>query len=182
MEISSAANAEIYSDPEVERGSNRWIRIRWSEVQKFRDGLTIDAIGLPPIATAIGKMMPLWMLRWAASHGPKNGYPNLMLSAPLIGIIAVRDRYDWEHCLRAGRIWQRAHLLATARGLAGRPCNEAVEMIDHEKALGKPAKRAGLLAEVLGDAAWQPTFVFYMGYPTLTARASPRRPIEDVVV
>jgi nitroreductase len=182
VEISSAANAEIYSDPEVERSSNRWIRIRWSEVQKFRDGLTIDAIGLPPIATAIGKMMPLWMLRWAASHGPKNGYSNLMLSAPLIGIIAVRDRYDWEHCLRAGRIWQRAHLLATARGLAGRPCNEAVEMIDHEKALGKPAKRAGLLAEVLGDAAWQPTFVFYMGYPTLTARASPRRPIEDVVV
>jgi hypothetical protein len=55
-------------------------------------------------------------------------------------------------------------------------------MIDHEKALEKPAKRAGLLAEVLGDAVWQPTFVFYMGYPTLTARASPRRPIEDVVV
>jgi hypothetical protein len=105
-----------------------------------------------------------------------------MLSAPLIGIIAVRDRYDREDCLRAGRIWQRAHLLATARGVAGRPCNEAVEMIDHEKALGKPARVGGLLAEVLGDSAWQPTFVFYMGYPTLTARASPRRPLENVVL
>jgi hypothetical protein len=39
-----------------------------------------------------------------------------------------------------------------------------------------------MLAEVLGDATWQPTFVFYMGYPTLTARASPRRPIENVVL
>jgi hypothetical protein len=106
----------------------------------------------------------------------------LMLSAPLIGIIAVRDRYDREDCLRVGRIWQRAHLLATARGVAGRPCNEAVEMIDHEKALGKPARRASMLAEVLGDATWQPTFVFYMGYPTLTARASPRRPVESVVL
>jgi nitroreductase len=182
VEISSAANSEIYSDPEVERGSNRWIRIHWSEVQKFRDGLSIDAIGLPPIATAIGKMMPLWMLRRAASRAPKDGYANLMLSAPLIGIVAVHNRFDQEHCLRAGRVWQRAHLLATARGIAGRPCNEAVEMIDHEKALEKPAQRAALLGELLGDPAWQPTFVFYMGYPTLMARASPRRPIEKVVL
>lgn len=181
VEISSLANAEIYSDPEVERGSGRWVRLDWSEVQKYRDGLTIDAFGLPPIASAAFKMMTSQMRQWAASRGPKEGYSKLMLSAPVIGIIAVRDRYDQEHCLRAGRIWQRAHLLATARGMAGRPCNEAVEMIDHEKAHGKPALRAGLLGESLGDTAWQPTFVFYMGYPTLTARASPRRPIELVV-
>jgi hypothetical protein len=49
-----------------------------------------------------------------------------MLSAPLIGFIAVRDRYAQEQCLQAGRIWQRAHLFATANGLAARPCNEQV--------------------------------------------------------
>jgi len=182
VQISSAANAEIYSDPDVVRGSDRWIHIDWSEVQKFRDGLTIDAFGLPPITTAVAKIMPLWMLKRVASRGAKDGYSALMLSAPLIGIIAVHDRYDQEQCLRAGRIWQRAHLRATVHGVAGRPCNEAVEMIDHEKALGKPPQRAGMLAEVLGDAAWQPTFVFYMGYPALAARASPRRPIEKVVL
>jgi len=105
-----------------------------------------------------------------------------MLSAPLIGIIAVRDRYDQADCLRAGRIWQRAHLLATAHDLAGRPCNEAVEMIDHESAQGKPAQRASLLAEVLGDTTWQPTFVFYMGCPLWKARTSPRRSIDRVVL
>jgi len=182
VEISSAANSEIYSDPDVVHGSERWIRVNWSDVQKYRDGLSIDAITLPPAVTAIAKMMPLWMLRWAASRGPTNVYSQLMLSAPLIGLIGARDRYDRANCLRAGRIWQRAHLLATARGLAARPCNEAVEMIDHEKALGKPAKRASLLAELLGDAAWQPVFVFYMGYPTLKARASPRREIKSVVL
>ena len=180
VEISSAANREIYSDPEVDRASDRWVRINWSSVQKFRDGLTIDAFGMPPIATAVAKTMPLWMLKWAASRGAMGGYSSLMLSAPLIGIITVQDRYDQENCLRAGRIWQRAHLLATARGLAGRPCNEAVEMIDHERAHERPALRATLLGEILGDVAWQPTFVFYMGYPTLTARASPRRPIKSV--
>lgn len=181
-EISSAAKSEVYSDSEVTRGSDRWIRIHWSNVQKFRDGLTLDAAGLPPIATAVAKMMPLWMLRLASSRGPKNGYSNLMLSAPLIGIITVRDRYDQQNCLLAGRIWQRAHLLATARGVAGRPCNEAVEMIDYEKAHDRAALRAKLLGELLGDPAWQPTFVFYMGYPTLTAHASPRRPVENVVL
>jgi len=181
-EISSAANNELYGDPQVETGSERWLRMQWSEVQKYRDGLTIDAFGLQPLATAVAKTMPLWMLRWVGSHSDKDEYSKLMLSAPLIGIIAVRDRYDQENCLRAGRVWQRAHLLATAHGIAGRPCNEAVEMIDHEKALGKAATRAGMLAEILGDTAWQPTFLFYMGYPLWAARMSPRRPASWVAV
>ena len=53
---------------------------------------------------------------------------------------------------------------------------------DHEKALGNPALRASLLAEVMGDAVWQPTFVFYMGYPKWIAQASPRRSIESVIL
>src|SRR5208337_2608978 len=112
----------------------------------------------------------------------KNGYLPLMLSAPLIGFIAVRDRYEQQQCLRAGRLWQRAHLLATARGLAARPCNEAVEMVDHERALGRAASRAAVLNEITGDSMWQPTFVFYMGYPTISAHASPRRPLQAVLV
>ncbi len=182
VEIVSTANDVIYADPEVDRGSGRWIRSHWSAVQRFRDGLSVDAFGQPPMATAIFKMMPLWMQRWVMSHREKDGYSKLMLRAPLMGIISVRDRYDQENCLRAGRIWQRAHLFATARGVAGRPCNEAVEMIDYERSHDKPAQRAKLLGELLGDPTWQPTFVFYMGYPTLTARASPRRPVESVVL
>ena len=181
-EVSSAANTEIYSDPDVRRGSERWIRMKWSAVQQYRDGLTIDAFGLPPTATAIAKMMSARMLRWAASRSTDNGYSNLMLSAPLMGFIAVRDRYAQEQCLQAGRIWQRAHLFATAHGLAARPCNEAVEMVDHERALGRPASRAALLSEITADPTWQPTFVFYMGYPKLLAHASPRRPVQAVLV
>jgi hypothetical protein len=181
-EVSSAANAEIYSDPSVQRGSERWVRTQWSAVQEHRDGLTIDAFGLPPVTNLAVKMMTPGMFRWASSRGEKNGYVNLMLSAPLIGFIAVRDRYQQEQCLRAGQIWQRAHLLATARGLAGRPCNEAVEMVDHELALSRPASRDALLNQITGDPTWQPTFVFYSGYPTLMAHASPRRPVEAVVL
>ena len=181
-EISSAANAELYSDPEVERSSERWIRTKWHDVQKYRDGLTIDAFGLSPIATAAAKIMPLGMFRTIASRAQKNVYSELMLSAPLIGLIAVRDRYDKADSMRAGRIWQRIHLLATARGLAARPSNEAVEMVDHERLRGREPRRAALLARIVGDSAWQPTFVFYMGYPIRAVPASPRRPIESVVL
>jgi len=181
-EVSSAANTEIYSDPDVQRGSERWVRLRWSSVQEDRDGLTVDAFGLSPIDSAAVKMMTPGMLRWAASHNRKNDYLNLMLSAPLIGFIAVRDRYDQKQSLHAGRTWQGAHLLATARGLAARPCNEAVEMVDHERAHGRPASRAALLNEITGDSSWQPTFVFYMGYPTVPANTSPRRPVQAVLV
>jgi hypothetical protein len=179
---SSAANTELYSDAAVQAGSEPWVRFKWSEVQQHRDGLTIDAFGLPPIATAVAKMMTPRMLAWAASRSEKNGYANLMLSAPLIGMIAVRDRYEQAQCLHAGCVWQRSHLLATARGLAGRPCNELVEMVDHERALGKPASRMTLLNEITGDATWQPTFVFYMGYAPLPAHASPRRAVQTVVM
>ena len=182
VEVSFAANKDIYADPDVQRGSEPWIRLKWSAVQQYRDGLTVDAFGLPPVGTAIAKMMTPGMLAWAGSHSKKTGYSSLMLSASLIGLIAVRDRYAQDLCLRAGRLWQRAHLFATAQGVAARPCNEAVEMIDHERALDKPASRAALLAQIMGDTSWQPTFVFYMGYPTLTAHASPRRPVEAVLI
>jgi len=46
-------------------------------------------------------------------------------------------------------------------------------MVDHERALGRPASRAALLNEITADPTWQPTFVFYMGYPKLSAHASP---------
>lgn len=180
--VSSAANKEIYSDPNVQAGSERWVRLQWSSVQRHRDGLTIDAFGLPPIATVIVKTLPQRMVAWLGSRSQKDTYSDLMLSAPLIGFIAVRDRYDQQQCLLAGRTWQRAHLFATAKGVAARPCNESVEMVDHERALGQPASRVALLNEITGDPSWQPTFVFYMGYPTLTAHASPRRPVQWVEV
>ena len=182
VDLSSAANAEIYSDPDVREGSERWMRTDWKSLQRFRDGLTVDAFGQTSVAAAAAKVMPEPMLQWVVSHSDKNAYSDLMLSAPLIGYIAVRDRYDREQCLRAGRTWQRAHLFAVARGLAARPCNESVEIVDHERALDRPATHAALLSQITGDPGWQPTFVFYMGYPTLTANASPRRPVQAVLV
>jgi hypothetical protein len=54
-------------------------------------------------------------------------------------------------------------------------------MVDHERSTGQEARHAALLAELTGDTAWEPTFMFYMGYAVRPGLASPRRPVEMVV-
>jgi hypothetical protein len=174
--ISVEANRQLYSDEEVENGSNQWIRWRTSDIRKYEDGLTIDNFGLPPLTAALAKAAPAFLLKQAATPSQRAGmYAQQLQSARLIGMICVRNRLSTRQSLVAGRIWQRAHLLATARGVAARPCNEAIEMIDYERSHGRDARRLRELNGVIGDAPWQPTFFFMMGKPTLQVNLSPRR-------
>jgi len=114
---------------------------------------------------------PLYILTYSPLRAPDTSSLR-----KLFGLIAVRDRYDQEQSLRAGRIWQRADLFATARGVAGRPATETVEMVDHERSTGQQARHPALLAELTGDTAWEPTFMFYVGYAVRPGLASPRGP------
>ncbi len=182
VDLIAKANHEVYADPDVERGSQQWIRWNWRDIQKYRDGLTVDAIGLPPVTTAIIKITPERLLKRYAPRGNGDPYADLLRATPVFGLIAVRDRYDQEQSLRAGRIWQRAHLLLTSRGVAGRPVNEAVELIDHERLRNQEPRASAQLAELTHDSTWQPTFMFRIGYAIRPAHASPRRPAKDVII
>jgi hypothetical protein len=64
----------------------------------------------------------------------------------MTGLIAVSDRYDRKATLAAGRVWQRQHLSATARGLAMQPLNQPIEMIDRERQSGRGAQWAKRVA------------------------------------
>jgi hypothetical protein len=57
-----------------------------------------------------------------------------------------------------------------------------MEWVDHQQALGPPTQGASPLADILGDSGWEPTFLFYMGYPSLAPHASPRRPVERLLL
>jgi hypothetical protein len=181
--ISSYANVELYSDPAVEAGSDAWVRWRAAEAKRLKDGLTVENFGLPPAETIAVGLLPHWLLKEASAPQQRTAmYERQMRSARLIGVIAVRDRFDRGQSVQAGRMWQRAHLLATARGVGARPCNEAIELIDYARRLGKPAGCQQALCRLMGDDGWQPTFLFLMGQPTLPAHESPRRTAEDVLV
>jgi hypothetical protein len=184
VEMISKANDIVYADPQVDKGSEQWERIEWSDVQKFRDGLILDEFGGSSLTTSAVKFLPPWGRRFGFKHKLLRSMPyrNLLQATPLFGMIAVRDRYDREQSLRAGRIWQRAHPLATARGLAGRPVNEAVELIDHQRWLNQEPQAEAVLFELIGDKAWQPMFMFRFGYPIRQVSPSPRRPVENVLL
>lgn len=156
-------SAAMMADPDVQRGTRPWLHPSMEEWQRTRDGSYAGPA--PGSATASLEQ-----------------YAALMSSAPLFGVIAVCDRYDRAQAVRAGRVWQRAHLLATARGAAARPANGAVEIIDHERRLQHPPATMRRLARIIGDESWQPTFMFYMGYATVAAVASVRRGVEEVLL
>ena len=178
------ANDVVYADPSVERGSQRWLRPEWTDVQKYRDGLITDEFGQSPWTTAALKAMPDSWRRYSFKHQllRTTSYADFLRTVPLFGIIAVRDRYDREQCIAAGRIWQRIHLLTTVRAFAGRPANELVELVDHEELRKQVPTAIADLASVIGDREWQPTFVFCLGNPIRQASPSPRRPLTEVLI
>ena len=153
----------------------------WDAVQKHRDGITLDAVGLPALVNAAAKILPRPSDEQADRQWLDATRDIHVATAPLLGMIAVRDLYDRPLALSAGRLWQRLHLWLTARGLVAHPLNQPAERVDRERALNAPANTAESLARLTGESGWQPTFVFRAGYANGAARLSPRRAVEAVV-
>ena len=177
-----AATETIIADQRMVYDSQRWFRQRWADVQKFRDGPTLDTAGLSPLVAALAKIAP------APSPERNHRYwldatrDVQVPSAPVLGLIAVEALYDRAQAIRAGRAWQRMHLFATTRGLAMQPINQPVELVDRERQLAREPVAARALASLVGDPNWKPTFAFRLGYPTRDVPPSPRRAVGDVVI
>jgi len=184
VELILKANDVVYSDPIVDQASQRWMRPEWSAVQEHRDGLITDESGQPPLTIAALKAMSPSCRQFAFKHGllRTTSYATFLRSIPLFGTIAVRDRYDRAQCLAAGRVWQRIHLLTTARALAGRPANELVELVDHQKLRNQEPTAIADLVGLIGDQNWEPTFMFCLGNAIRQVPPSPRRPLKDVLI
>jgi len=153
-------------------------------VEQHRDGITLEDYGVPRPIAALLYCLPTPVETAVIARMAKGAfaaYLKQLTASPMFGIIAVRDRYSLNQCLQAGRLWERAHLLATSRGIAARPINEAVELIDIENAEGRPRVTEPKLAALIADASWQPTFMFRMGYAARSGSASPRRDLAQVL-
>ena len=177
--IIEATDAIVADDEMIEDG-HHWFRSGPHEIAQERSGVSLDTAGLSPALLAAAKFLP--PLPAKQSHGAWAGHTRdtHVPNAALLGSISVRDRYDRPQALAAGRIWQRIHLEASAAGIAMHPLNQPVEMIDRDRQMGRNAEWEARLGEIIGDAAWQPTFAFRGGYPTKDAPASARRSVEQV--
>ena len=182
VDLIRQCNDVVYGDKAVLEGSGPWERVfSWKEVEQHRDGITLANYGLSTHTASLLYALPTPIEKAVLSRMPKDSYEKQLIASPMFGIIAVRDRYQVDQCLQAGRLWQRTHLLATARGIAARPINEAVELVDIENAEGRPRVTEAKLAVLTSDVTWQPTFMFRMGYAATSAPASPRRGLLQVL-
>jgi hypothetical protein len=160
--------------------SDRWFRSSAAEIEAHRDGPNLDTAGLSFWPRVFARVLPVsaatshdaWL---AMTRDTQAG------TAPCLGLIAAKDRYDRPATIAAGRCWQRLHLSATANGLAMQPINQPIEMIDRERQLGQ-RRDYGALVEELTGPDWQATFSFRVGYCARSGPASPRRRLADVVM
>jgi hypothetical protein len=169
----------IIADRTMIADSDRWFRSSSAEIDAHRDGPTLEAAGLPFLTLTFARFFPV---STETSHRAWLGQTRdvQLASAPLVGLIAVRDRADRASAIAAGRAWQRLHLRATAQGLAMQPLNQPIEMIDRERRAGRGGDWAARMARLTGED-WQATFSFRAGFASQAAPASPRRRLKDVL-
>ena len=175
------ATRAIVGDPVMSADSARWFRAGRREIAAHRDGVTLDAAGLSPAMTALGKLLPDMGAKTSDAYWLGMTRDVQVPTAPALGIVFVRDRLDMAGGIAAGRAWQRLHLTATAAGLAVQPLNQPVERADRDEALGRPDAFGRALAEYSAEPGWQATFVFRLGVAQWPAALSPRRTLEEVL-
>jgi hypothetical protein len=175
------ATESIVTDSVMIADSDRWFRATDAEIELHRDGPTLYCAGLSPLVLFGARLMPV-STPSSHRHWIDQTRNAQLGTRPVIGLIAVKDLYDRDGALRAGRLWQRLHLQGTLLGLGMQPLNQLPECVDRERQLGRPSISSKNLAAFSGDAWWQPTFAFRAGWPIRPAAASPRRSLQSVLM
>lgn len=177
--IVAAAHAFVADKP-MNIDDNRWYRATWQELQAHRDGITLDAAGLPDLTRALGKLLPPESLDQQNSYF-LSGMADQVKTASALGLLAVPNKRDDAQRMQAGRLWQRMHLWAMTQGLAMQPLNYVTELVDRETVLSSTPRFGDALRDLVADSDWQAIMTFRIGYPTHAALRSPRRGLTAVV-
>ena len=175
------ATDRIIADPEMSADSARWFRTGAEEIARHRDGVTVDTAGLSPLMTVAAKLMPDLDAASADRHWRAMTEQTQLATAPMLGLLLVRDRLDMAAAIEAGRAWQRLHLTATDSGLAVQPLNQPVEAVDRDAVQGRPDTFGAALTKLAGALGWEATFVFRLGFAERPAGPSPRRALKEVM-
>lgn len=179
-DLTTRATARIIADPQQAADDFAWYRTDWEEIQASKDGITIDPSGQSALIRSLAKVLPV--SRRQNNAGWLKGTRQTQIpTAAAFGVLVVRDPLDPLQRLQVGRSWQRLQLSATTHGLGMQPLCQVPERIDRERSAGLPADFSTAMAAML-PARWHPAMTFRIGYPTMEALRSPRRPATDVVL
>ena len=162
---------------------NRWFRHDWDAIQRYKDGLTLDAQALSELTTAIAKMLPATSRQYNDTFWVNHTRDPQVKTAAAYGILAVRDPQNNAQRLTGGRLLERIHLWTAAHGLSLGHMNQITERIDRERQLGLPPRFATASRQLIPDPQFQQLVAFRIGYPSGTdgRRLSPRIPAAQVI-
>jgi len=177
-----AATIRIVGDPQMSADSARWFRTGRRDIAAHRDGVTVDTSGVSPFLTATSKMLPDLDGKSADQYWLATTRDTEVPTAPVLGMLLVRNRLDMRSAIAAGRAWQRLHLALTAASLAAQPLNQPVECVDRSAMLGGPDNFGPAMAKFAGMPGWEPTFMFRLGVADRAAGPSPRRSLDEVLI
>lgn len=175
------ATAAIVGDAAMLADGQRWFRHGRRDQDRLKDGLTPHTAGLAGSAALVATLLPPASAQAAGEQWLAATRDTQLPTASLFGLIAVADPDDRATAIRAGAVWQRLHLAATARGLVAQPLNQLPEMIDRQRQRGEPPRFATALAPLLAGTGLRPAFAFRLGHAAEPAPASLRRPVGEVI-
>ena len=171
----------VAEDEAMSRDGYDWFRSS-AAADVHRDGLTVDGQGLAAPVRAAAKLVPSLTSRSVAdATWVKQTRTVHTRTAAAYGVVLVDDPYDRPQQLAGGRLVQRVHLAATAKGLALQHMNQITERIDRDRRSGLPGGFSARLARILGDDAPEVLCLFRVGWPSRPGRRSPRRAAHQVV-
>jgi len=179
-ELVNQATAAVVADGAQSDEIDRWWRATRDEIERHRDGMTLDAQSLPPVTLFLGKVLPPQTQEQNNQSWLKTTRDVHVKTAAAYGLLSVADAGDAESQLQVGRACQRLHLWATANGLALQPLNQVTERIARDRGQGRTSPLEAPLAE-LTPSGQTALFTFRIGHPTVEAGLSPRRRLADVV-
>ena len=177
-----AATVRIVADPQMSADSAHWFRTDRREIAAHKDGVTVDTSGVSSFLRAVSKMLPDLDAKSADQYWLATTRDTQVPTAPVLGILLVRDRLDMRAAIAAGRAWQRLHLALTAAGLAAQPLNQPVECVDRSAMRGDTDDMTPAIDKFTGMPGWEPTFMFRLGVADSAAGPSPRRPLAAVLM
>jgi hypothetical protein len=174
-----AATRAIIEDTEMSVDSDRWYRHSQRDIDTHRDGVTLDATGNDAATRFFGKSLGR-PSRATADRYWLDGTRERQTSGSAFAIISSSGDNTRADQLRAGRVYQRLALWATAHGLAMQPLNQLAERQDREQALGLAPRFTRVLQELMATGDRRAQMLFRIGFAIDDAFASPRRPLAWV--
>jgi nitroreductase len=170
------ATRTLIADADFMRASDAWFRATPREEKQHRDGPSLRCSGLPGWKRVASGLAPrlsdsathqAWLQLTAERH---------VGTAAAFGVISLTEPASRRALVEAGRLWQRLQLAATGHGLGFQPLDQLLEVADRDRQLSRPAAAQAQLA-ALAEPGWHPVLTFRLGWPTVEAPASARRPL-----